>query len=196
VDGVTVACVRFARNGQPEAAQVIRRLRQGGLSVFLASERGWAKQLGIDQYCGNMSTRDKIQFLRSLRRQSVAVAYIGDCLANSAVAREAHLSIGFATTATAADAAWDKKISDIALLSPSIASLPALCALAQDSARRRQRVRSAVMTSNLLCVAGAFAFGLTPLAVVLISNFGTSMAYNGARRPPREVAIPFDTEGR
>jgi hypothetical protein len=45
------------------------------------------------------------------------------------------------------------------------------------------------MTPNLLCVAGAFSFGLTGLAAVLISNFGTSMAYNNAMRSlctPRE----------
>ena len=195
VDGMAVARVRFARNGHPEAAEVVRCLQQGGLSVFLASERVWAKQLGIDRYCGNMSTGDKIQFLRSLRRQSVAAAYIGDCLANAAVAREAHLSIDFAPTDTAADAGWDQGNSDIALLAPSITPLPALCALARDSLRRRKRARYAVVIPNLLCVAGALAFGLTPAAVVLISNFGTSMAYNGAKRSLRKAAIGFDDAG-
>src|SRR5262249_40350414 len=76
VDGMAVACIRFARNGRTKAAEVVRRLPQGGLSVFLASERVSATQVGIDRYCGNISTGDKIQFLRSLRRQSVAAAYI------------------------------------------------------------------------------------------------------------------------
>ena len=51
------------------------------------------------------------------------------------------------------------------------------------------------MIPNLLCVAGALAFGLTPAAVVLISNFGTSMAYNGAKRSLRKAAIGFDDAG-
>jgi hypothetical protein len=195
VDGIAVACVRFARNHRPEGAEVVRRLQLGGLSVFLASERVWAKQLGIDQYCGNMSTEDKIQFLRSLRRQSVAAAYIGDCLANAAVMREAHLSIDLAATDTAADTGWAQGTSDIALLAPSINPLPALCALARDSLRRRKRARYAVMIPNLLCAAGALAFGLTPTAVVLISNFGTSMAYNGAKRSLRKAAIRFNGAG-
>jgi hypothetical protein len=38
------------------------------------------------------------------------------------------------------------------------------------------------MTPNLLCVAGAFAFGFTPMAAVFLSNFGTSLAYNSAKR--------------
>jgi hypothetical protein len=195
VDGLAVAQVRFARNGHPVAADVVHRLQQGGLNVFLASEGAWAKQLGITRYCGNMSADDKIQFLRSLRRQSVAAAYIGDCGANGAVAREAHLSIDFAATDTAADAGWDRKLSDIALLAPSITPLPALYALARDSVRRRKYTRYGVVIPNLLCVAGALTFGLTPMAVVLISNFGTSMAYNGAKRSLRKAAIRFDNAG-
>ena len=182
MDGVTVAGVRFVRNGRSEAAAVVRRLQRGGLRFFLASDHAVAKPLGIDRYCSNMSASDKIQFLRDLRRQSVAAAYIGDCLANAPVACEAHLSIGLAAANAAADAGWEQGSSDIALLAPSIAPLPALCALARDSAGRRDRVRYAVMTPNLLCVAGAFAFGFTPMAAVFLSNFGTSLAYNSAKR--------------
>jgi cation transport ATPase len=182
VDGVTVAGVRFVRNGRPEAAEVVRRLQRSGMRFFLTSERAVAKRLGIDHYCGNMSVGDKIRFLHDLRRKSVAAAYIGDCSTNAPVAREAHLSIGLAAADPAADAGWEKGTSDIALLAPSIAPLPALWALARNSAGRRDRIRYAVMTPNLLCVAGAFAFGFTPMAAVFLSNFGTSLAYNSAKR--------------
>ena len=82
----------------------------------------------------------------------------------------------------AANAGWEQGSSDIALLAPSIAPLPALFALARGSAGRRSRVRYAVMAPNLLCVAGAFAFGFTPMAAVFLSNFGTSLAYSSAKR--------------
>jgi cation transport ATPase len=182
LDGAAIAGVRFVRNGRPAAAEVIRRLKRSGLHVFVASEQAVAKRLGIDRYCGNMSASDKIRLLRDLRRQSVATAYIGDCLANAPVARESHLSIGLAAVGAAVDAGWEPGPSDIVLLAPSIASLPALCALARDSARRQKRTRYAVMVPNLLCVAGAFAFGFTPMAAVFLSNFGTSLAYNSAKR--------------
>ena len=45
------------------------------------------------------------------------------------------------------------------------------------------------MAANLLCVAGAFAFGFTPLAVVLVTNFGTSLVYNNAKRALNEPAL-------
>ncbi|HKM68811.1 MAG TPA: hypothetical protein VJX94_01800 [Stellaceae bacterium] len=188
VDGRAIAGVRFARNGRPDAAEVVRRLNRSGLHVFMTSEQRAAKRLGIDRYCANMSASDKIRLLRDLRRQSVAAAYIGDCLANAPVAREARLSIGLAAVDAAADAGWEPGPSDIVLLAPSIASLPALCALARDSARRQKRTRYAVMVPNLLCVAGAFAFGFTPMAAVFLSNFGTSLAYNSAKRALSKTA--------
>ena len=48
-----------------------------------------------------------------------------------------------------------------------------------------ESARYAVMAPNLLCVAGAFAFGLTGMAAVIISNFGTSIVYGRARRSLR-----------
>jgi cation transport ATPase len=134
VDGTEVAGVRFARSDNPEAAEIISRLQRAGLSVFLASERMCAKQHSIDRYSGNMGAGDKIAFLRDLRRGSINAAYIGDCLTDASVAREAYLSIGFATRDDATGAEWEQGAPDITLLTPSIASLPALCALAQDSA--------------------------------------------------------------
>ena len=196
VDGAAIAGVRFVRNGRPEAAEVVRHLERSGIRFFLASEHAVAKRLGIDRYCGNMSAGDKICLLRELQRQGLVAAFIGDCLANAPVACEAHLSIGLAAVDAAADAAWEQGSSDIALLAPSIASLPALYALARDSARRQERTRYAVMVPNLLCVAGAFAFGFTPMAAVFLSNFGTSLAYSSAKRALSMMAAMRRDEAR
>ena len=103
---------------------------------------------------------------------------------NASAADEAHLSIDLA-----AEAGAEVRPADIALLTPSIAPLPALRALAHDGARRMAGVWSAVMVPNLLCVAGAFAFGFTPMAAVLLSNFGTSVAYGAAKRALRETPV-------
>jgi Cu2+-exporting ATPase len=195
VDGVVAGGVRFVRNARPEAAAVVRRLQRAGLRILLASDRAsdasssFAKRLGVDRYCGSMSADGRIRLLRELRRQSIATAYIGDCVANGLVAREADLTVGFAGADPPVEAGLGSDPPDIALLAPSIAPLPALRAMARDSAGRRQRAQSAVMGPNVLCVVGAFAFGFTPMAAVLISNFGTSLAYNGAKRALRSTAL-------
>ena len=48
---------------------------------------------------------------------------------------------------------------------------------------------------SLLCVAGTLAFGVTPISVILISNFSTSMAYNAAKRALRKAVTRFDDAG-
>ena len=188
VDGVEVAGIRFCRNGLLDAAAPVRRLREGGLSVLLTSGRGvdevarLASQLGVDRHYARMRLDDKIRLLRDLRRQQAAAAFVGDCLAGAPLAREAHLAI-----ALAGRGALAREPSDIALLGPSLVALPALVALARDRTRRIDRARHTVMAPNLLCVAGAFAFGWTGLAAVIISNFGTSMVYDHAKRSLRGV---------
>ena len=191
VDGLEVAEVRFARNGYLEAAQAVRWLQREGLRVFLVSQRaasGLANALGVDRYGEGMSEDDKVQVLRGLRRQGLAAAYVGDKSAHVPVVCKAHLSIslGGADALAAVGAEWGH--SDIVLMAPSIAPLPALYALARDSGQQKDRARYAVMVPNLLCVAGAFAFGFTPMAAVLLSNFGTSLAYSGAKRALRNAA--------
>ena len=187
VDGAEVAGVRFVGNGRLEAAAVVRRLQRDGLQIFLAGERGaagLAAGIGANRCGENMSADDKIRLLRDLRRQSAVTAYVGDCVENATAADEAHLSIDLA----GADGP-EIRASDIVLLTPSIAALPALRALARDGARRLGRVRYSVMLPNLLCVAGAFALGFTPMAAVLLSNFGTSVAYGAAKRALRETPV-------
>ena len=191
VDGLEVAEARFVRNGYLEAAHAVRWLQRDGLRVFLVSQRAapaLAKALGVDRYGEGMGDDDKVRVLRELRRQGLAAAYVGEEPAHAAVVREVHLSIslGGADAAARVGAEWGP--SDIVLMAPSIAPLPALYVLARDSGRRKDRARYAVMVPNLLCVAGAFAFGFTPMAAVLLSNFGTSLAYNGAKQALRRSA--------
>ena len=191
VDGVEAASVRFRRNDRLEAATAVRRLQRGGLRVFLASERAadavalLARQLGVDRHSAGTSLDSKIRILRDLRRQRAVVAFVGDCLAEVPAAREAHVSIALGGADASVEAGLERAPADIVLLGPSIVPLPFLWALARDSACRMERARYAVMAPNLLCVAGAFAFGLTGMAAVIISNFGTSMVYNRAKRSLR-----------
>jgi cation transport ATPase len=191
VDGLQVAEARFVRNGYLEAAHAVRRLQADGLRVFLVSQRAasdLAKALGVDRYGEGMSDDDKVRVLRGLRRQGLGAVYVGYKSAHAAVVREAHVSISLGGADAAAVVGAELGHSDILLMSPSIAPLPVLYALARDSGRRKDRARYAVMVPNLLCVAGAFAFGFTPIAAVLLSNFGTSLAYNGAKRALHRTA--------
>jgi Cd2+/Zn2+-exporting ATPase len=134
-----------------------------------------------------MSPDDKIQVLRDLRQQA-AVAYVGDSLKQAPVAPDAHLSIAVGGAHAPVEVGLDREQPEIVLLAPSIAPLPALLALARDRVRRTKRARYAIIAPNLFSVAGAFAFGLSGMAVVIISNLGTSIVYNRAKRSLRLAA--------
>ena len=191
-DGVEVAEIRFRRNEHPTATEAVARLQKAGVRVFLTSERSahstayLASQLGVDRHCGDMRLDDKVRLLLDLRRDGVASVFVGDCATSAQAAREAHLAIALADGDTLGGEVWD-----IAMLGSSIETLPILFGLAHDHTRRVERARHAVMTPNLLCVAGAFSFGLTGLASVFISNFGTSIAYNNAMRSLRTAHDPI-----
>jgi Cu2+-exporting ATPase len=196
LDGVEVAGIRFRRNGSLTAATAVRGLQKNGLRVFLTSERpadataSLASRLGVERHCGDMHLDDKIQLLRDLSQNGVATVFVGDCVAGARAAREAQLAIALGGGYSPGREPWD-----VALLGPSIESLPALLALSRDHTTRIERARHTVMAPNLLCVAGAFSFGLTGLAAVFISNFGTSIVYNNVMRSLRAVHNPV-TEWR
>ena len=182
VDGVEVAGLRFQRAARLAAAATVRRLQTAGLRVFLASERPpaavapLARRLGVDRHAGGMDASSRRGLLRALADRALGVAHI-HLGGASRDPEDGHLSI-----ALAGDEGIERPDADIVLFGGSIASLPALAALARDSATRIGRARRFALAPNLACVAGAFAFGLTSLAVVVISNLGASMVYNRARR--------------
>jgi cation transport ATPase len=183
VDGMEAAGVRFRRNGTLGAAETIQRLQQNGLRVLLASERPGkaasllARRLGVDRHCAEMTRDDKIWLLCEMRQQRTPAVYIGDAPLEESVVREAQLSIAL----NGADGPGFGP-ADIVLPTSSLAPLPALFALARDSARRMERARQMALAPNLFAVAGAFVFDFTAMAAVLISNLGTSAVYNRARR--------------
>ncbi len=182
VDGVEVAGLRFRRAARLAAAASVRRLQTAGLRVFLASERSTAavsplaRRLGVDRHAGGMDASSRRGLLRALADRGLGVAHV-HLGGASRDPGDAHLSI-----VLGGDEGIERPDADIVLCGGSIASLPALAALARDSARRIGRARRLALAPNLACVAGAFAFGFTGLAVVVISNLGTGMVYNRARR--------------
>jgi len=182
VDGVEVAAVRFRATARLAAAASVRRLQRAGLSVFLASEHATAmveplaRRLGVDRHLGDMDARSRRSLLKALGERGVGVVHVhlGGAPRDPG---DAHLSVAL----RGADGVGCRD-ADIVLFGPSIAPLPALATLARDSVTRVRHARIMAMAPNLACIAGAFAFGFTGLAVVVISNLGTSMVYNRARR--------------
>ncbi len=182
VDGTEVAELRFHRADRLAAAASIRRLQRAGLRVMLTSERPTAEiaplaeRLGADRYVGDMDANSRQSLLEALGERGVGAVHVQ--LAGSPRAPgNAHLSV----VLDGADKGGSQD-ADIVLFGSSLSPLPELAALARDTVARIGRARRLVLAPNLACVAGAVAFGFTGLVVVVISNLGTSLVYNRARR--------------
>jgi cation transport ATPase len=190
LDGVEVARLRFQRTSSLAAAASVRQLQRAGLRVLLASEREssavapLARRLGVDQFVSDADADSRRRLLRALSERGLSVVHVhaGPGLRDSG---DAHLSVALADAAD--ETSWHD--ADMVLFGQSIAPLPALVRLARDSITRVASMRRMALAPNLACVAGAFAFGLPGLAVIVISNLGTSMVYNNARRALRLASL-------
>jgi cation transport ATPase len=131
--------------------------------------------LGADFHIGNLSAHDRVRLLRDCRNRGFKVAYVGDCRADSRKATEAHVAISLGdsdVSSLASDPA------PICLLQPRISKLNALWEIALVHRRRVTVAHGFALIPNLACVAGAFAWGFTSLASVLVTNLGTYSVYS------------------
>jgi cation transport ATPase len=189
LDGVQVARLRFQRTAGLAAASSVRRLQRAGLRVLLTSDREpsavapLARRLGVDRFVADTDADSRRRLLRALNQRGVGAVHVhvGPGLRDSG---DAHLSVALAG---ADETCWHD--ADMVLFGQSIAPLPALARLARDSMDRMASLRRSALAPNLACVAGAFVFGIPSLAVVFISNLGTSMVYNHARRALRLASL-------
>jgi cation transport ATPase len=181
VDAAEVATLRFRRSDHLPAAVTVRQLQRAGLRVFLASSRApedaarIARQLGADAYAGMLDDDSRCNLLRKLQERGDAVLHVRDT-AVLPYTRDNYVSIGLAGSQGI------RHDADIVLLGRSIAPLPTLVALARDHVAQSRQDRWTIIGLNLASVAGVFAFGLTGLTVVLISNLATYLARDRARQ--------------
>jgi len=181
VDGVEVAALRFHRNGHVPAASTVQQLQRAGLRVFLASGRPAAEAarvarlIGADDHAGLLDDHARGGLLRDLHARDVSVLHVRDGAALP------HTRAGYVSVALAGPDGL-RHDADVALFGRSLAPLPALVAVARDSAARDREDRVAVLVPNIAAVAGVFALGFTGLTVVLVSNLATYVVHDRARK--------------
>ncbi|WP_192883889.1 HAD-IC family P-type ATPase, partial [Paracidovorax cattleyae] len=93
-----VACFEWREDLRPDAAGVVARLREAGLSVeLLSGDRAdavarVAASAGIDVARGDCSPQDKLDRMRALQAAGRHVAMVGDGLNDGPVLAGAHVS--------------------------------------------------------------------------------------------------------
>lgn len=176
VDGRIAGLIHFLRSDRLEAAAAIARLKaKRGIDVGLVSSRplaeaaGLAAGLDLDFHRGGFSTSDRVQLLEDLHARGRRVAYVGNRQTDPRIVELAH--VAFSHVGEGAVKADDP--ASIWLLGPIGSGLSETWDIARIHERRLRTARGQAVLPNLLCVAGAFAWGFTSLASVVLTNLGT-----------------------
>jgi Cu2+-exporting ATPase len=141
-----------------------------------AAQPGLADALGVDEVHVCVTDAAKAQLIRTFRRQGRRVVYVGNCRQNPQAAAIANLAVF-----PAPDLTWDADPAGVWLLQPFYEKLVQLRDVARSMRHQEQLHFNLILIPNVVCVAGALLFGLTSLAVVVLSNLGTFSVYSRSR---------------
>jgi Cu2+-exporting ATPase len=124
VDQKVIMLIAIADRIKDNANEAIKQLRQMHINIHLLSGDNEntvtlvAKQLGIDNYKGNMLPAEKLSYIKALQRQNVIVGMAGDGINDAPALMQANVSFAMAT---GTDIAMDS--ADITLLHGDISKI-------------------------------------------------------------------------
>lgn len=136
-DEGALARFRLTDTLRPEAAQVVRQLKQRGITPWLLSGDpsstpvSMARELGIDEVAGGLSPEAKRDRVRTLQDSGAVVVMVGDGVNDAPVLAQAHLSVAMASGTDLA-----QLTADSLLLRDDLRTL----VVARDTARRSGRI--------------------------------------------------------
>lgn len=198
VDGRIAGLIHFHRSDQLEAASAIARLKaKRGIEVGLVSSRPLAQAaalsgaLDLDFHAGGFSVDDQVRLLENLRARGRRVAYVGDRDIDPRIAELAQVSFShLGDNPVNAD-----NTASIWLVGRIGEGLAETWDIARIHERGIRAARGQALIPNLLCVAGAFAWGFTSLASVVLTNLGTYSIHrrtqSSIRRLERQISRAF-----
>ena len=173
--GQLVGVICIADPLRPEAAQVLRQLRELGISntVMMTGDSdrtaaAIAKQVGVNQYFAEVLPEDKASFVQKAKAEGHTVVMIGDGINDSPALSAA--DIGIAINSGAAIA---REIADVTIKADSLEELVALKAIANQLQRRVSANYHFVLSFNsTLIVLGAMGI-LQPATSAMLHNLST-----------------------
>lgn len=173
---------------KPEAATVIKQLQDNKLSVHLLSgdasgaAADIAGQLGISHVVEGAQPQDKLDYLQALQgKAQEKVMMVGDGINDIPVLAAADVSLAMPDASDLA-----KTSADCILLTPSLATLPALFAKANDTNKIiRQNLLWALLYNSSAIPLAALGFVPPYLAAIGMSASSIFVVTNSLRLGPR-----------
>jgi Zn2+/Cd2+-exporting ATPase len=201
IDQAAVAMFELEDTARPEAAAVIRRLRDMGIQpiIMLSGDRQApaeriAFRLGLDEVRAGLLPEDKIAAIADLRRAHGHVAMVGDGVNDAPALAEA--TVGVAMGGCGTDVALEA--ADVALMADDLSRLPfAVHAARRTRAIILQNVFASMGMVVILIVLGSL--GITNLATAVVLHEGSTVlvVFNALRllRLPDEPILNITPRG-
>jgi P-type Cu+ transporter len=160
LDGHPAGCFDARDELRPDGASAVASLRSAGLRVLMltgdsaGAAAPIANQAGIEEFEAGMDPAAKLARIRSLQKEGLRVAMVGDGINDAAALAQADAGIAMGTGADLAQEA-----GDVLLLRAQPPAIPAALELARSTV--------GVMRQNLIWAAGYNMLGI-PLAAGLL----------------------------
>jgi Cu2+-exporting ATPase len=199
IDGTTVALIHFEQSTRFLVADALRDIRdRAGVPAVLVSGRSesdvaaLASRLGLSHFVGSCSPEEESRFLRACGQRGLRTALITHASNPDTAAAVAEVTI-----ALTEDGNSQPRWASVIVPHRRWDALAELWGIAAAHEGRVRDAQTFVFVPNVLCVAGAFLFGFTGLAAVIITNVGTFSLYSkavGSLRAlePAGTARPLD----
>jgi Cu2+-exporting ATPase len=188
-DGQPAGSLTFCKGIACAATAAVLKLRtRCGMAVELLSSAAadqsqpLADALGADGVYSCPSDESRADVIRNLRAGGRRVVFVGDCRRSPLAAHAADVAVF-----PFPDPAWDADPSGVWLWHASYEKLVDLRELSVSMCRQSELHRNLILIPNLVCIAGAFLFGFTGLAAVVLSNLGTYSVYFRSRAALRRT---------
>ncbi len=181
IDGQLGGVIELRATLRPEAAQVIRELRERKLSLYILSgdhaapTRRIAADLGIENYIAEVLPTEKAAWVEKLQAEGRKVCFVGDGINDSIALKKANASISLnGATTIATDTA------QIVLMDGTLRNLPILLEIV---ANYQSNIRTSIVTNfgpAVICVGGVFLVGFGLHASFLLGMLSlTASVANG-----------------
>lgn len=174
-DGIPAGFIALADTLRPEAASMIKEIKQKGIQPVLltgdhesAAER-IAKQVGIQKFQANCLPEDKLNYIDRSQKEKQMICMIGDGINDAPALKKAF--VGIAMGGIGSDIAVDA--ADIVLVNDELRELPHLLRLSRKTMLTIKCNLTFSMTLNFISIVLAATGILNPVVGALVHNAGS-----------------------
>lgn len=169
---------------RPETKQVIKALKQKGMSIAIISgdreepTRQLASELGIDHYFAETLPENKASLIKQFQKEGKSVCFIGDGINDSIALKTANVSISLHGASTIAT-----DTAQVVLMDKSLNHLPYLFDLANNLEKNMKANLATTIVPGIICIGGVYFLHFGIIAATLLYNAGLAAGVANAMSP-------------